>query len=79
MTWYFLGSLPNNNRKIELELMRWLIFDSQIDSIINSGVETKGFDLLDNRLSVESLLITDQFSSDEIYWFWMNSWNIQES
>ena len=67
MTWYFLDSLPNSNRKIEPELMRWLMFDSQIDSIINSGVKTKGLDLLDNQPFVRSLSITDQFSSDEIY------------
>ena len=55
------------------------MFDSQIDSIISSGVETKGLDLLDNRPFVGSLSITDQFSSDEIYRFWMNSQNIKES
>jgi len=73
MTWYFLDSLPNSNRKIEPELMRWLMFDSQIDSIINSGVEMKELDLLDNRPSVRSFSTTDQFSSNEIYQFWMNS------
>ncbi len=69
----------SDNRKIEPELMRWLMFDSQINSIINSGVEIKGLDLLDNRPSVGSLSTTDQFSSNEIYWFWINLWNIQES
>ena len=29
-----LGSLPNSNQKIEPELMRRLIFDSQVESII---------------------------------------------
>ncbi len=56
-----------------------LMFDSQINSIINSGVKMKGFDLLNNQPSVRSFLITDQFLSDEIYRFWMNSWNIQKS
>ena len=55
------------------------MFDSQIDSIINSGVEMKELDLLDNRPSVRSFSTTDQFSSNEIYQFWMNLQNIQES
>ena len=75
----FLGSLPNSNRKIEPELMRRLMFNGQIDSIISSGVEMKGLEFLDNRPSIGSLSVTDQFSSDEIYRFWMNSQNIKES
>ena len=59
--------------------MHRLIFDSQIDSIISSDIETKGLDLLDNRPSVGSLLTTNQFSLDELYWFWMNSKNIKKS
>lgn len=55
------------------------MFDSQIDSIISSGVETKGLELLDNQLSIGSLSATDQFSSDEIFRFWMNSRNIKKS
>ena len=59
--------------------MRRLMFDSQIDSIISSGVEVKGLELLDSRPSIVSLSVTDEFSLDEIYRFWMNSRNIQES
>lgn len=59
--------------------MRRMMFDSQIDSIISSGVETKGLELLENRPSIGSLSTTDQFSSDETYRFWMNSRNIKES
>lgn len=55
------------------------MFDSQIDSIVSSGVETKGLELLDNRPSVGSLSTSNQFSSDEIFRFWMNSRNIKES
>ena len=55
------------------------MFDSQIDSIISSGVETKGLELLDNQLSIGSLSATNQFSSDEIFRFWMNSRDIKES
>ncbi len=55
------------------------MFNNQINSIINSVIEMKGLDLLDNWLSVRSLSTTDQFSSDKIYQFWMNSQNIQES
>ena len=43
-----LGLLPNSNRKIEPEIMRRLMFDNQVSNIINSGVETKGLDLLNN-------------------------------
>jgi len=74
-----LGNLPNSNRQIEPELMRRLMFDNQIDSIISSGVATKGLDLLNRRPSVGSLSDTDQYSSDEIYRFQMNSQNILES
>ena len=79
MILYFLGSLLNSKRKIEPELMRRLMFDNQIRSIINSGVEVKGLELLDNQHSIGSLSATDEFSSDEMHRFWMNSQNIQES
>jgi len=74
-----LGSLPNSHRKIESELMRRLMFDSRINNIINSGVVTKGLDLLNNRPSVGSLSVADEFSSDEMHRFLLNSKNIQES
>ena len=75
-----LGSLPNSNRKIEPELMRRLMFDSQVESIISSsGVEMKGLELLDKRPSIGSLSVTDEFSSDEMHRFWMNSQDIQVS
>jgi len=45
------------------------MFNSQIDSIINSDIEMKGLDLLDNRPSIRFFLITDQFSLNEIYRF----------
>ena len=72
-----LGSLPNSNRKIEPELMRRLMFDSQVESIISSsGVEMKGLELLGRRPSIGSLSVTDEFSSDEMHRFRMNSQNI---
>jgi hypothetical protein len=72
--------LPNSNRKIEPELMRRLMFDNQIKNILSSsGVEMKGLGLLDSWHSVGSLSATDEFSSDEMHRFWMNSQNIQES
>ena len=52
--------------------------DIQVNNLINSGVNTKGLDLL-NRIAVGSLLETDQFSSDEMYRFQLHSINIQES
>ena len=72
-----LGSLPNSNRKIESELMHRLIFDSQVESIISSsGVEMKELELLGRRPSIGSLSVTDEFSSDEMHRFRMNSQNI---
>jgi hypothetical protein len=56
------------------------MFDRQIDSQINDmRVETKGLELLSNRPSVGSLSETDEFSSDELHRFWLNSRNIEES
>jgi len=43
------------------------MFDSQIDSIINFGIEIKGLDLLDNQPFIGFLLTTNQFSLNEIY------------
>ncbi|GET51674.1 hypothetical protein GLOIN_2v1775288 [Rhizophagus irregularis DAOM 181602=DAOM 197198] len=85
--WYFsfecmngmLGSFPNSRRKIEPEIMRRLMFDNQISNIINSGVESKGLDLISNRPSVGSLSEADQFSADEMRRFWLTSRNIHES
>jgi len=74
-----LGNLPNSNRQIEPELMRRLMFDKQIDSIICSGIETKGLDLLERQPSAGSLSATDQFEADELHRFFMISQNIQES
>ncbi len=71
-----LGNLPNSNRQIEPELMRRLMFDKQIDSIICSGVETKGLDLLERQPSAGSLSVTDQFEADELHRFFMISQNI---
>ena len=59
--------------------MRRLTNDNRIGSIISSGVETKGLELLESRPTVGSLSATDQFSSDEIERFWYNSINIRES
>src|ERR1044071_1882560 len=67
----------NSNRKIEPELIRKIMFDSQVESIISSfGVEMKGLELLGRRPSIGSLSVTDEFSSDEIHRFQMNSQNI---
>ena len=64
-----LGLLPNSNRKIEPEIICHLMFNNQVSNIINSGVETKGLDLLNNRLSVGLLSEADQFSADEMQCF----------
>ncbi|GBC14554.2 hypothetical protein GLOIN_2v1775288 [Rhizophagus irregularis DAOM 181602=DAOM 197198] len=74
-----LGSLPNSNRKIESELMRRLMFDKQIENIISSGIEVKGLELLNSQRTIGSLSVTDEFSSDEMHQFWLNSQNIKDS
>ena len=74
-----LGSFPNSNRQIEPELMRRLMNDNRIETIIGTGIQTKGLELLENRPTVGSLSENDQFSSDEMERFWLNSRNIQES
>ncbi|GBC18472.2 hypothetical protein GLOIN_2v1775288 [Rhizophagus irregularis DAOM 181602=DAOM 197198] len=74
-----LGSLPNSNRKIESELMRRLMFDKQIENIISSGIEVKGLELLNSQHTIGSLSVTDEFSSDEMHRFWLNSQNIKDS
>ncbi|EXX58274.1 hypothetical protein RirG_199540 [Rhizophagus irregularis DAOM 197198w] len=43
-----LGALPNSHRKIEPEIMRRMMADIHIDSIINSGENVKGLELLNN-------------------------------
>jgi len=39
--------LPNSHRKIEPELMRRLMTETQINDIISSGLEVRGLELLD--------------------------------
>ena len=73
-----LGSLPNSNRKIEPELMRRLLSDKKISYSTNSE-NIKGIELLDNQQLVGSLSATDQFSTDEMHRFLINTHNIQES
>jgi hypothetical protein len=73
------GSLPNSNRKIEPELIRRLMFDNQIKSIISSCVEVKGLELLNYQRSIESFSAPDKFSSEELQRFWLVSRDIQES
>ena len=51
----------------------------QIDDIISSSFETKGLELLNNRPSVGSLSETNEFSTDEMYRFLMNSRNVLTS
>ena len=73
-----LGSLPNSHRQIETEIMRRLMLDNKISEIVNSGMQTKGLEILKNRESVGSLSETE-FSSDDMHRFQLNYINIQES
>ncbi|GET56027.1 hypothetical protein GLOIN_2v1883106 [Rhizophagus irregularis DAOM 181602=DAOM 197198] len=74
-----LGSLPNSNRKIEPELMHRLMNDNRIRDIITSSAQMKSLELLENHPTVGLLSENDQFASDEMERFWLNSKNIQES
>lgn len=74
-----LGSLPNSQRQIEPELMRRLMAEAKVNDIISSGLEIKGLELLNIRSSVGSLSDADDFSTEEMYRFLMNSKNILES
>jgi hypothetical protein len=64
---------------VEPEIMRRLMNDNRIANLTNSGIETKGLDLLNNRPTVGSLSAADNFSSDEMHRFWLNSRVIQGS
>lgn len=59
--------------------MRRLMNDNRVDDIINSGVDTKGLDLLNTRTPVGSLSEADEFTSDEMRRYLLYSQNIQES
>jgi hypothetical protein len=59
--------------------MRRLMFDKQIENIISSGIEVKGLELLNSQRTIGSLSVTDEFSSDEMHRFWLNSQNIKDS
>ena len=73
---YFLGSLPNSHQNIEPELMRSMMFDTQI---LAKSSSTKGIELLETWPNVGSLSSTDEFSSDELYRFLLNSKDVQNS
>ena len=53
--------------------------DCKISNIMNSGINTKGLELLDNQPSVGSLSATDPFDSEELKRFLEHSKNIQDS
>ena len=60
--------------------MRRMMNDSYINSIVNSaGEKVKGLELLKQRPLVGSLAEADEFSSDEMKRFWLNSRNIHQS
>jgi hypothetical protein len=47
--------------------------DFQVDNIISSGIEMKGLEFFNNRLTVGSLSDTNEIPMDEMYRFLMNS------
>src|SRR5436190_15981972 len=46
-----LGSLSNSHWQIETKIIRRLILDNKISKIVNSGMQTKGLEILKNRKS----------------------------
>src|SRR6202008_971287 len=58
--------------------MHRLMLDNKISEVVNSGMQTKGLELLKNRESVGSLSETE-FSSDDMHRFRLNYINVQES
>ena len=59
--------------------MRRLTNDIRIRNIINKTSQMKGLELLGNRSTVGSLSANDEFFSDEMERFWLNSRNIHQS
>ena len=53
--------------------------DLQINDIISLGIKTKGLEILNNQPSVSSLSNANEFFTDEMYHFLMNSRNIIDS
>src|SRR5436305_6161425 len=56
--------------------MRRMMFDTQI---LATSSSTKGIELLETQLNVRSLSSTDEFSSDKLYRFLLNSKDVQNS
>ncbi|EXX66506.1 hypothetical protein RirG_123140 [Rhizophagus irregularis DAOM 197198w] len=59
--------------------MHRLMNDNRIRDIITSSAQMKSLELLENHPTVGSLSENDQFASDEMERFWLNSKNIQKS
>ncbi|EXX65953.1 hypothetical protein RirG_128410 [Rhizophagus irregularis DAOM 197198w] len=59
--------------------MHRLMNDNRIRDIITSSAQMKSLELLENHPTVGLLSENDQFASDEMERFWLNSKNIQKS
>ena len=70
--------MPTSNRQIEPEIMRQIMNDNRIGDIISSDIQMKGLELLEDRPTTGSISVADQFSSDELERFWLNTKNIQK-
>ena len=51
------------------------MLDNKNSEIVNSGMQTKGLEILKNRESIGSLSETE-FSLDDMHRFWLNYINI---
>src|SRR5262245_57026639 len=73
-----IGSLPNSYRKIESKLMQRLMNDHRIISLTITYSDKTEFEFLNNQSDIDSISELDQFSTDELYRFLNNIYNIQE-
>ncbi|CAB4402407.1 unnamed protein product [Rhizophagus irregularis] len=71
-----LGSLPNSKRTIELELLRIIVQNSRLDSLISAQSDNaklmNALPLVQSRLTTGSLAAYDGFDFNELYHFMQN-------
>jgi len=74
-----IGSLPNSHRKIELELIRRLMNNRRILYLTSAYSYKIEFEFLNNESNISSISELDQISTDELYRFLNNTYNIHET
>ncbi len=68
---FVLGSLPNSRRNIELELLRVIMQNWQLDNLISNQLDNskliKCLNLIKSRLTARSLLIYNEFEFNKLH------------